>query len=151
MTEARDPLGQLGRLRQHLEADLTERDVERLVHGGAELRQRRRISRALGTGLVLGAVSAAGLLWLVRAPGGPSAPVLASSTPAGPPAAATPSAPVPASASAATRMERVVRLRDESRATLLEPQTQVVVEEDAAERIRLRLAMSEQLAAAGDD
>lgn len=141
MSEARDPLERLGRLKHHLEAELSERDVERLVHGGAERRQRRQIRRTLATGLVLGAVTTAAVLVFLRAPWNGAA--IGAITSARPPASGAPSvaAAVPASPSASSlaRADDSVRLRDASRATPLEPQTALVVEEDEVERVRLRL------------
>jgi transmembrane sensor len=137
MTDTRSSLEELARLKRHLEADLTEQDVERLVRGGAERRQRRRLRRTLGTGLLLGAVGtvliALLLRWSAGLGGVATAPPAVSLPPAAPLRA--PTNPPPGAPS----IPEVVTLRDQSRATALEPDTRVAVEEDAPERVHVRL------------
>jgi len=131
MTEAREPLSQFQRLKRHLEAEFSDHDVERLVRGGLERRQRRRIRRTLATGLVVGAMSTTLIVlflpWLSSGVFGispaPVAPLTGSSRPA---------------------MEKpflpdAVSLSDESRVVPLVRDTELAVEEDAPERVRLRL------------
>jgi transmembrane sensor len=118
---------------RHLEVELGEQEVERLVRGGAERRQRRRIRRTLGTGLLLGAtgtaVLALALRWSTAASGiETAAPALS------PPLAASTQA-----TRGSARVPEIVTLRDQSRATALAPDTRVAVEEDAPERVHVRL------------
>jgi transmembrane sensor len=132
MTDPRDPLSQLGRLKQHLAAELSEHDIERLVRGGAERRQRGRLRRTLSAGLVVGAVSTALVVFLLfrwtsfGASPAPQAP-LASSRGSS------------SSVSASPRAPEVVALSDASRVTALARDLELAVEEDASERIRLHL------------
>jgi len=56
MRDSEDAL--LRRVKTHVEPELSDRDVERLVRGAAERRQRHRLRRSLGVGLALGAVGA---------------------------------------------------------------------------------------------
>lgn len=135
MTDTRSSFEELARLKRHLEVDLSEQDVERLVRGGAERRQRRRIRRTLGTGLVLGAMGTAVVALFLHWSGGfgeleVAAPAASSSTPL---------AASPQPAASATRRPEIVTLRDQSRATALEPDTRFAVEEDAPERVHVRL------------
>jgi transmembrane sensor len=136
MADPRNALEEIGRLRRHLEPALAPEDVERLVRGGAERRQRSRHRRTLGTGLVLGAVGTVAVLFLFRfstpgeAPRGAS-PVDSGSVRGG---AALASVEPPA-----RRTPRIVSLRDRSRAVALEAGTQLSVEEDAPESVHLRL------------
>jgi transmembrane sensor len=131
MTEAREPLSQLERLKRHLEADFSEHDVERLVRGGLERGQRRRIRRTLATGLVVGAMSTTLIVlllpWLGAGVFGTSSAPVAPLTGSSRPAVEKPHAP------------EVVSLSDESRVVPLVRDTQLAVEEDAPERVRLRL------------
>jgi transmembrane sensor len=136
MTDRRSALEELGRLRRHLEPDLGAEDVERLVRGGAARRQRSRNRRTLGTGLVLGAVGTAAVLFLFRLPTAGDAtnrvsPVDSGSVRSG---ASHASADPPA-----RRAPDVLALRDRSRVLPLEAGTQLSVEEDAPERVHLRL------------
>lgn len=131
MTDAREPLAQLGRLKRHLGADLSDHDVERLVRGGVERRQRRRLRRTLAAGLIVGAVSTAMAVSLLQWRGGgvlgmPHAPV--ASSPGSP--SSVPEKP---------RAPEVVSLRDASRVTALVREMRLAVEEDSPERVRLRL------------
>ena len=137
MTDTRNSIAELARLNVHLEAGLTEQDVERLVHGGAERRQRRRIRRTLGTGLVLGAVGTVLIALLLRWSAGLGGFEAARPAAVVPPATSlqTPTQPGPSAAS----LPGVVTLRDQSRATALEPDTRMTVEEDAPERAHVRL------------
>jgi transmembrane sensor len=137
MTDPLDVLRQLPRLGRHLEAELSDHDVERLVRGAAELRQRRRSRRSLARGLALGAASSIVLVLVLRmsnagkllpqasGPGQPTvlAPLVTSGT----------RTPVP------PRAPEVLTLRDESRAIALEQATNLSIETDAPERVRLRL------------
>ncbi len=131
MTDANDTLARLGRLRRHLEAELTEQDVARLVRGGAERRQRRRARRTLGVGLILGAAAAVAVAVVLRFSAVGSGLARAPLPPQGPVA-------MPHASPAPGALE-VVKLHDESRAIPLEPGTHVAVEEDARERVQLRL------------
>jgi transmembrane sensor len=137
MTDTRSSVEGLTRLKRHLEVELTEQDVERLVQGGAERRQRRRGRRTLATGLGLGAASTALIAFLLRwsaGVGGFQAPAPAESMhPVGPL-----HAPM-ASASSASTTPEIITLRDQSRAIALEADTRVAVEEDALERVHVRL------------
>ena len=137
MTDPRNVLRQLPRLGRHLEAELSDHDVERLVRGAVELRQRRRSRRSLVLGLALGAVSAIVLVLILRTPHGGK--LL-------PPASAPgqPSVPVPLAASGTKplvppRAPEVLVLRDESRAIALDSGTKLAIETDTPERVRLRL------------
>jgi transmembrane sensor len=130
MSEAREPLRQLRHLKHHLEAELSDHDVERLVRGGLERRQRRRVRRTLLTGLVVGAMSTAiAVLFLPwagsRVFGPSSAPVVR--TGSSRPVVEKPPAP------------EALSLSDQSRVVPLARDTQFAVEEDAPERVRLRL------------
>ena len=131
MAETRDPLSHLGRLKPHLEAELSDHDVDRLVHGGIERRQRRRIRRTLMAGLVIGAASTIlvvlSLQWAVRGELAAPRATVASSPPSSP------------TLLESARPPQVISLNDESRVTALVRETQVVVDEDTPERIRLRL------------
>jgi transmembrane sensor len=137
MTDTRSSVEELARLKRHLEVDLTEQDVARLVQGGAERRQRRRIRRTLGTGLVLGALGTALLVLLLRWSAGFGG--LETAAPAVSLQPATqlhaPTGPTPS----ASRTPEVVTLRDQSRATALEPDTRLAVEEDTAEQVHVLL------------
>ena len=139
MSDARDALGNLERLKRHLEPELSDGDVERLVHGASERRQRRRSRGTLGIGLGLGAAASLSLVLLLRLAPGTSALGGAK-----PPAGARPSevaavgSAVPAPV-AERRAPDVVTLKDQSRAIPLVPETRLAVEEDAAERVHLRL------------
>jgi transmembrane sensor len=137
MTDTRSSLEELARLKRHLEADLTEQDVERLVRRGAERRQRRRLRRTLGTGLMLGVLGSALIALLLRWSAGlggiETAPPAASFQPVAPLHA--PAVPAPS----AVRASEIVTLRDQSRATALAPDTRLAVEEDAPERVHVRL------------
>jgi transmembrane sensor len=133
MTDPRNPLSQLGRLKRHLAAELSDHDVERLVRGGAERRQRRRLRRTLSTGLVAGAASTALVVFLLLRwtsfGTSPAAPApLASSHGAS------------SSVSTSPRAPEVVALSDASRVTALARDLELAVEEDAPDRIRLRLS-----------
>jgi transmembrane sensor len=137
VTDTRTSVEQLARLKRHLEADLTEQDVERLVQGGAERRQRRRIRRTLGTGLVLGAMGSALVALLLRWSAGFDALEIA-------PPAASLQQPAPLYAPAhparsALVTPEIITLRDQSRATLLEPETLLAIEQDSPERTHVRL------------
>jgi transmembrane sensor len=138
MADTRSSVEQLARLKRHLEVDLSEQDVERLVRGGAERRQRRRNRRMLGTGLLLGAVGTALIaLLLLRWPAGSGRFEVAA-----PAASRQPAAPLQApagSAQSASSTPEIVTLRDQSRAIALEPNTRVAVVEDAPERVHMRL------------
>jgi len=137
MTDPNTVLGQLPRLGRHLEAELSDRDVERLVRGGAELRQRRRIRQTLAIGLALGAVGAIALVLILRVSNGASllskVPAPARSSVGAPLAASAGNAPIPA------RTPEVVALRDASRAIPLDSGTNLSVEADTPERVHLRL------------
>jgi transmembrane sensor len=135
VTDTRTRVDELGRLKRHLEADLTEQDIERLVQGGAERRQRRRIRRTLGTGLVLGAIGTALVALLLRWSAG------SSGFETTPPASLQQVTPLhaPTHPAGASSTPQVVTLRDQSRATALEPETRMQIEEDAPERIHVRL------------
>ena len=137
MTDARDTVGKLERLKRHLEPELSDGDVERLVHGASERRQRRRNRGMLGAGLGLGVAASLAAVLLLRLTSGtsgigakPPAPARASEV------AAVSSAPAPL---AERRAPEVVTLKDQSRAIPLVPETRLSVEEDAAERVHLRL------------
>jgi transmembrane sensor len=132
MADTPNNLERLGHLRQHLEVELSEHDVERLVRGGAERRQQRRIRRTLGTGLVLGAVGALAVVLLLRWPTGNHAS-------AGAQPSSSSNAVSTAGTSSGTRAPEVVALGDQSRAIALEPGTRLAVEEDSAEHVHLRL------------
>ncbi len=135
MTDAQSPLGELGRLKRHLEPELDHDDVDRLVRGAAERRQRRRSRRTLAVGLVLGAVSTSIVVLLLRfSPGG--AVGMAPRAVAPPVPALSASTPAPA---AGRRAPEVLSFRDRSRAVALDPGTELAVEEDAPERVHLRL------------
>jgi transmembrane sensor len=137
MTDPRSSLGELGRLKRHLEPKLTTEDVERLVRGGAARRQRSRARRTLAAGLVLGALGTAAVLFLLQF----SMPEYAL-RPAPITVASGLASVVPSPASAdppAPRVPEVVTLRDRSRALALEAGTRLSVEEDAPERVHLRL------------
>ena len=137
MTDPLNVLRQLPRLGRHLEAELSDHDVERLVRGAAELRQRRRIRHSLAVGLALGAASAIVLVLTLRmsnwgkllpqasAPGQPSAPARLAAS--GKKTLVSPRAP------------EVLTLRDESRAIALDSGTNLSIETDTPERVRLRL------------
>jgi transmembrane sensor len=137
VTDTRTSVEQLARLKRHLEAELTEQDVERLVQGGAERRQRRRIRRTLGIGLALGAMGTALIALLVGWSAGfggfEAAPPAASRQQTAPLHAPKDQAPSASSA------PEIVTLRDQSRATALDSDTRVAVEEDAPERVHVRL------------
>ena len=137
MTETRTSIDELTRLKRHLEVDLTEQDVERLVQGGRERRQRHRTRRSLGTGLVLGALGtvliALLLRWSATFDGFEAAAPAASLQPVAP--LHTPTQPAPS----ASPTPEIVTLRDQSRAIALDPDTRLAVEEDAPERVRVRL------------
>lgn len=136
MTDPRSVPAELGRLRRHLEPDITAEDVERLVRGGAARRQRSRSRRTLGAGLVLGAIGTAAVLLLVRFSTG----VDAMGTAPIPVGSGAVRAMAPASSEPAThRAPEILSLRDRSRALALEAGTQLSVEEDAPERVHLRL------------
>ena len=130
MTETRDPLRQLGRLKRHLEAEFSDHDVERLVRGGLERRQRRRIRRTLVTGLVVGVLSTTVVVLFLPWLG--SGVFRTSSAPVAPTGSSRPAVEMPFPPEA-------VSLSDESRVVPLVRDTQFAVEEDAAERVRLRL------------
>jgi transmembrane sensor len=131
MTDSNDALAQLGRLKRHLDAALTGPDVERLVRGAAELRQRRRTRRTLAAGLVLGAAATVAIASVLRFSGVGNGTVRAPLPPQS-------SVAAPHASSSPEALERV-ELRDESRAISLEPGTRVAVEEDSPERAQLRL------------
>lgn len=137
MTDTRSSVEELARLKRHLEVDLTEQDVVRLVQGGAERRQRRRIRRTLGTGLVLGALGTAVVALLLRWSAGFGG--LEAAAPAASLQPATqlhaPTAPTPS----ASRTPEIVTLRDQSRATALELDTRLAVEEDTPEHVHVLL------------
>jgi transmembrane sensor len=138
MTNARSPLDEIERLKRHLEPALDDQDVERLVRGAAARRQRARSHRTLGAGLVLGAVSTAVVVLLLRfSPGSVvgSAPAPASSGIARAPALGS-SARV---AVPERREPEGFSLGDRSRAIPLEVGTELAIEEDAPERVHLRL------------
>lgn len=137
MTDPRRSVEELARLKPHLEVDLSEQDVERLVQGGAERRQRRRNRRTLGAGLVLGALGTALLALLLRWPTA-SSRFLAKAHTASLPSAAPQPTPS-ASAPTAPSLPDAITLHDQSRAIALEPDTRVAVEEDAPERVHVRL------------
>jgi transmembrane sensor len=137
MTDTRSSVDELARLKQHLEVDLTEQDVERLVRGGAERRQRRSRRRTLVTGLVLGAVGTAVIALLLRWSAG-SGGFEATAPAASLQPVALLHAPAAPAGSASSPLE-IITLRDQSRATALEPDTRVAVEEDAPERVHVRL------------
>jgi transmembrane sensor len=137
MAEPRNVLDELGRLKRHLEPDLDRDDVERLVRGASERRQRRRSRRTLAVGLVLGALSTALVLLLVRfsegravsaASGAPSSPTLREAA-----------RPTSSTAARSSRAVEILSLADRSRAVPLEADTELAVEEEAPERVRLRL------------
>ena len=130
MTEVREPLRQLQGLKRHLEAEFSDRDVERLVHGGLERRQRRRIRRTLATGLIVGAMSTA--IAVLFLPWVGSGVFGTSSVPVAPIESSRPVVEKPPAL-------EVVSLSDESRVVPLLRDTQFTVEEDAPERVRLRL------------
>jgi transmembrane sensor len=138
MADARDAWEKLEGLKRHLEPELSDGDVERLVHGAAERRQRRRNRDMLVVGLGLGVAASLALILLLRlAPGASSI----SAKPAGPArtsdvAAAGSIAPAPATERGAPD---VLTLKDQSRAISLAPDTRLAVEEDASERVHLRL------------
>jgi transmembrane sensor len=134
-----DRLRQLERVREHVIPELGQGDVERLVAVAARKRERRRIRRSLGVGLAIGAVSASVLWLLVRMAafgGGPAALVASGQRIDATPAAGSAAAPVQSSA---PRAARTWALSDQSRATALNPATDVVVEEDAPQRALVRL------------
>lgn len=132
MTDPRTSVDDFARLKPLLAAELSEQDVERLVRRGAERRQRRRIRRTLGTGLVLGATGTVLLAFLLR-----SAATLGGFETV-PPAPSAQRA-LPATPKPATSAPEVFTLSDQSRATALGPETRLAVEEDAPERVRVRL------------
>jgi transmembrane sensor len=136
MTDSPRSVEELARLKRHLQVELTEQDVERLVQGGAERRQRRRIRRTLGIGLVLGAVSTALIALLLHWSTGSAVFETAAPAASRPPTATfhAPTAPPPS-----TNTPEIITLHDQSRATALEPDTRVAVEEDAPERVHVRL------------
>jgi transmembrane sensor len=136
MTDSPRSVEELARLKRHLQVELTEQDVERLVQGGAERRQRRRIRRTLGIGLVLGAVSTALIALLLHWSTGSAVFETAAPAASRPPTATfhAPTAPPPS-----TNTPEMITLHDQSRATALEPDTRVAVEEDAPERVHVRL------------
>lgn len=137
MTDAQHPFEAVGRLKHHLEPALSEQDVDRLVRGGAARRQGRQRRRTLAAGLLLGAVSTAAVVLGLRLFGGGTA--LVPAAPHAAPVAALPHAP-PSSATAAVARAPVTHaLRDRSRAIELDPGTELAVEEDAPERVHLRL------------
>jgi transmembrane sensor len=145
MTDSREPLQRLAELRDQLDPGLSDRDVERLIRTARERRQRARSKRLLVLGVASGALctalavvtarwlapntgSGAALLGSARSPAAAasaSALGLASST------AALAPAPIPAA--------RQWLLGDQSRATAVEPATELSVEEDTPERVRTRL------------
>jgi transmembrane sensor len=141
MADEPDVLRELGRVREHVIPELGQGDVERLVAVAARKRERRRIRRSLGLGLAIGAVSAS-VLWLaVRMPalgGGPAAIVASGQGVASAAATSPAAAPVPSSLSA-PRAALTWALSDQSRATALNPATDVVVEEDGPQRALVRL------------
>jgi transmembrane sensor len=137
VTDTRTNIAELARLKVHLEAGLTEQDIERLVQGGAERRQRRRIRRTLGTGLVLGAMGTVLITLLLRWSAGLGGFEAARQAPSLQPAPLLHAPPHPAPSAASA--PRIVTLRDQSRATALEPDTRMAVEEDAPERTHVRL------------
>lgn len=138
MTDARDALHELERLKRHVVPELSDRDVERLVHGAAERRQRRRSRSMLGVGLGLGAAASLALVLLLRL-----APVAHRFGAAAPATTRAHDAVAAASGAPAPLAERPtpgpITLADRSRAIPLEPETRLAVEEDAAERVHLRL------------
>jgi transmembrane sensor len=140
MVDDFDALRQVARVRERVVPELAHGDVERLVAVAASRRERRRIRRSLGLGLAIGAVSAS-VLWLVvrvawlgsgSATAPASAKVVASAQVV---ATAAPVAASPAGPNAA----RTWALSDQSRATALDPATDVVVEEDAPRQAQVRL------------
>lgn len=133
----RNVLRQLPRLGRHLEAELSDHDVERLVRGAAELRQRRRSRHSLLLGLALGAASAIVLVLILRMPNGGKLLPQASA-----PGQSSVSAPLATSGMKTLvppRAPEVLVLRDESRAIALDPGTNLTVERDTPERVRLLL------------
>jgi transmembrane sensor len=136
MTDTPNAVEELARVRRHLSPTLSAEDVERLVRGGAERRQRSRTRRTLGVGLVLGAVSTAVVLLLLRISTGGNAvqtqiPVASAVAPLLASAATSEPAAHPAT--------EILSLRDRSRAMVLDTITQLSIEEDAPERVHLRL------------
>jgi transmembrane sensor len=136
MTDRRSTLEELGRLRRHLEPDLAEEDVERLVRAGAARRQRSRNRRTLGTGLVMGALGTGVVLFLFRFSTAEHAASSASPVDSG--SARTGASHASADPPARPAPE-ILSLRDRSRALALEAGTRLSVEEDAPERVHLRL------------
>ncbi|HEX5098468.1 MAG TPA: FecR domain-containing protein [Polyangiaceae bacterium] len=140
MSDARDDLGDLERLKRHLEPELSDCDVERLLHGASERRLRRHNRGMLGIGLGLGTAASLVLVVLLRL-----APATSATGGTKPSAGARPSevaalgsAAIPAP-SVERRAPEVITLADQSRAIPLAPETRLAVEEDAAERVHLRL------------
>jgi transmembrane sensor len=136
MTDALGPLDELGRLKRHLEPELDAEVVERLVRGAAERRQRRRGRRTLAAGLVLGVVSTTiAVLFLRFSAGGGTAGTARQAVSAAVPAAGSSRA----AGAGGVRVPDVLSLGDRSRAVALEPGTELALEEDAPERVHLRL------------
>jgi transmembrane sensor len=136
MTDPRNALGELGRLRHHLEPELGAEDVERLVRGGAARRQRSRTRRTLAAGLVLGALGTAAVLLLFRFSTAENA---VRATPVPLDSGWVRAAPQASVRQALPQAPEILSLRDRSRAVALEAGTQLSVEEDAPERVHLRL------------
>jgi transmembrane sensor len=133
MTDPDDVLGQLPRLSRHLEVDLSDRDVERLVRGGAELRQRRRLRRSLVVGLALGAVSAIVVVFILRVSKGTPHAVVSVQQPF---ASATASG---AKSAIFAHAPQALTLRDDSKAIPLDSGEDLAIEMDTPDRVELRL------------
>jgi len=137
MTDARDALGKLERLKRHIVPDLSDHDVERLVHAASERRHRRRNGRMLGVGLGLGAAASLLLVLLLRL--APGANRLGLTPPQNTQAHAVAAVASGAPAPTERHVPDAITLTDQSRAIPLEPETRLAVEEDVTERVHLRL------------
>jgi transmembrane sensor len=133
MAESRNVLGQIERLKRHLEPELSDVDVARLVRGAAQRRERTRVRRSLGVGLGLGAAATAALSLFLHLPQREGAAVATSQPPVVSDGGRASSAPRD------VREAQSIVLADASRALALEPGTEIAVEEDSPALVQLRL------------
>lgn len=138
MVEPNHSLRRFAQLRDHVDPGLDERDVQRLVRGGADRRVQTSARRSLRAGWLLGATSLVlvlAALWIARAfLGSSGAPSVASSA-----RNASGSASGFAVSAALQRTPPSWMLSDQSRAIALDAATELAVDEDAPRQARLRL------------
>lgn len=144
MTDSREPLQRLAELRDQLDPGLSDRDVERLIRTAADRRQRARSKRLLVLGLASGALCTAlaviAARWFAPSSGFNAASLGATGSVAATRASSRgPASGVPALALTPIPTARQWLLGDQSRATAIEPATELSVEEDTPERVRTRL------------